>query len=268
MMNATIEFLRDFHDRHPGLTALAFGRGRVRDGGSSYQILADRVRGQSRILDLGCGDGVLLDLLAGAERRLAGIDLSMADLRSARHRPSLAGAVLVRAAAQRLPFPAHAFDACVSHLAFMLMTDLEQVAAELARALRPGGTFAAMVPGEPVGEDALELFIDIARPILIAAHERLPPMGDRRAVQADGFAQVLAAAGLTPVGWDRLTLDLSGPPDAVWTFLSSTYEVADLHPGELADLRARFSTAAEPLRDPTGDLPCRTHLYLGTAEAS
>ncbi|MYR57178.1 methyltransferase domain-containing protein, partial [Streptomyces sp. SID625] len=71
------EFLRSFHAEHPAVTGDALGGGRAPDGRSSYAILADQVAGRRRVLDLGCGDGVLLELLATAPgRRLAGVDLS------------------------------------------------------------------------------------------------------------------------------------------------------------------------------------------------
>lgn len=53
-------FLRAFHAERPAVTAHAFADGRGPDGRSSYEILRDRVAGARRVLDPGCGDGVLL----------------------------------------------------------------------------------------------------------------------------------------------------------------------------------------------------------------
>lgn len=86
------------------MTAEAFGRGRAPDGRSSYEILCDRVAGSRRVLDLGCGDGVLLELLARGEgRRLAGVDLSTHSVAPARRRPALRGARLEVGRAQEPP---------------------------------------------------------------------------------------------------------------------------------------------------------------------
>ncbi|MER6046113.1 class I SAM-dependent methyltransferase [Streptomyces sp. NPDC001793] len=99
-------FLRDFHAEHPAVTTEAFSRGRAPDGRSSYEILRDRVAGSRRVLDLGCGDGLLLELLARTDgRQLAGLDLSAESLRLARRRPQLSRARLEQGRAQDLPFP-------------------------------------------------------------------------------------------------------------------------------------------------------------------
>ena len=60
-------FLRAFHRARPGITTRAFARGRADDGRSSYAILAgaagEALARRQVILDLGCGDGHLLELL-------------------------------------------------------------------------------------------------------------------------------------------------------------------------------------------------------------
>ena len=117
-------FLRGFHARHPGATSRALSRGRLDDGRSTYDLLADVARPGQRVLDLGCGDGYLLERLIGrghAADRLAGIDLSGEELAAARARPALAGVALAEEDAATLSAAPGAFDAVLSHLAFMLV---------------------------------------------------------------------------------------------------------------------------------------------------
>lgn len=76
--------LQASHAEHPAVTAEAFGAGRAPDGRSSYEILGDRVAAGGRVLDLGCGDGRLLELLA--RRAARGVDLSAHSLTLARRR--------------------------------------------------------------------------------------------------------------------------------------------------------------------------------------
>ncbi|THA25721.1 class I SAM-dependent methyltransferase [Streptomyces sp. RKND-216] len=266
-------FLRGFHAERPAVTGEAFGHGRAADGRTGYEALRDRVAGCRRVLDLGCGDGVLLRLLAagGDGRRaetVAGVDLSPEALALARLRPELARAVLVEGRAQQLPFAAGAFDACVSHMALMLMDDVERVAAEAARVLAPGGLFACVLGGGAAGGEAYEAFLRLLRPLLAAVPEerRMPPLGDRRVRSRDGLDAVLGPAGFGPVEWETLRIDLDGSPEEVWRSVSGIYDVRTLDGPALAGLRAAFLAEAAALALPGGGpVPCAFDVHLATA---
>ncbi|MFI6344872.1 class I SAM-dependent methyltransferase [Streptomyces sp. NPDC050560] len=297
-------FLRGFHAAYPAVTSRTLGGGRSDDDRSGYEILRDRVAGATRVLDLGCGDGHLLELLATATatatatvidttsasasaaasahapapstasahapaptRRLAGADLSRADLALARRRPALAGAVLVECRAQELPFADGSFDACVSHMALMLMGDIERVVAELARVLAPGATLAVAVGGGAAGGEAYELFVDLVRRRLAAepGGGTIPALGDRKARSREGLDGLLTPAGFTPVDWETVRIDLSAPLDEVWDRLSGTYDLGPLGPADRAALRAAFHTAAARITAPDGITPCAMNLRVATA---
>ncbi len=106
------------------------------------------VRGR-RVLEVGCGPGHLLPLLAEQDHRVVGCDLSPAMLRLARRRP---GPALCRARSQELPFAAGTFDTLLSTFPSGYILD-PRTWAEFRRVLAPGGrvvVLAAVEPGRPL----------------------------------------------------------------------------------------------------------------------
>lgn len=203
-------WLRAFHERYPGITSRAFGRG------GTYELIASRARGET--LDLACGDRPIPGAI--------GIDL--------------VGAPVV-ARAQELPFADACFDTVACHLAFMLFDDIEQVAAEILRVLRPGGQFVALLGGGPTadGDDAFHAFAGLAM--------RSPSFGDKRASTEAGWRELFSREPT----FERFAIDLSGSFDEVWSFLGSSYQAVDVRD----QLRAQF----------TGErVPCTVVTYLAT----
>ncbi|MFG2792829.1 class I SAM-dependent methyltransferase [Streptomyces sp. NPDC048419] len=261
-------FLRAFHAERPGVTAEAFGRGRAPDGRSSYELLSDRVAGRKRVLDLGCGDGLLLEFLAREDGRLlAGVDLSPQSLALARRRPALTGARLEEGRAQELPFGDDSFDACVSHMALMLMGEIEQVAAEVARVLSPGGTLACVVGGGAVGGDAYDRFLALLREAIneIPATQRIPALGDRRTRSRNGLDDVLAPAGFAAVDWETVPIDLSGSVEQVWASVSGFYDLGPLDGAVVEGLRDSFVASVRDMTTPEWTVPCAVKVHIATA---
>lgn len=262
-------FLRAFHAELPAATADAFGGAQAADGRSSYEILCDRVAESRRVLDLGCGDGLLLELLARTEgRHLAGLDLSPEAVALARRRRGLGGATVLAGRAQNLPFADDSFDACVSHMALMLMGEVEQVIAEVVRVLSPGSTLACVIGGGAVGGEAYEVFLGLLKETIRAApaEQRIPALGDSRTRSREGLDSLLGPAGFTPVDWETVALDLSGPAEQVWAAVSGIYDVGPLNPGAVASLReAFFERVEEGLATPNGVVPCGMKVHVVTA---
>ncbi|MFY9779054.1 MAG: class I SAM-dependent methyltransferase [Candidatus Baltobacteraceae bacterium] len=104
-----------------------------------------------RVVDVGCGTGLVTEELVRRGCRLSGVDLSEPMLERARARVPQAS--FLTAAAEALPFSAAAFDAATSAQAFHWF-DQPRALAELARVVRPGGLVAiwwkAIVRGDPV----------------------------------------------------------------------------------------------------------------------
>ena len=92
------------------------------------------------MLDIGTGEGQLArHLRTSGVERVTGIDPSVNQLRTARHRAG--GPVYARAAAAALPFPDAAFDGVVACLVFEHIEAVDAAIAEVARVLAPGGVF-------------------------------------------------------------------------------------------------------------------------------
>jgi SAM-dependent methyltransferase len=90
-----------------------------------------------RVLEVGCGTGHWLALMAGHARIVAGVDLSMNML--GRARTTAPAAALVRASADQLPFADAAFDRIVCVNALHHFPSREHFFAEARRLLGPGG---------------------------------------------------------------------------------------------------------------------------------
>lgn len=103
-------------------------------------LLAPR-RGE-RILDLGCGDGVLAAKLAAMDCKVVGVDASEMQVAAARKLGVDARVI----AGEALPFRDE-FDAVFSNAALHWMLRPDDVIAGVWRALRPGGRFVAEMGG-------------------------------------------------------------------------------------------------------------------------
>ena len=132
--NARYDGMADWYDRFVGSVDL------TSVGLDSLERLLGV--GPGRCLDLGCGTGIAFERLARLGWSIVGVDVSADQLRIARGRADEVGAELVQADAAHLPFPDAAFDAVASLLTHTDFDDAAAVLAEVARVLRPGGSFA------------------------------------------------------------------------------------------------------------------------------
>lgn len=124
-------------------------------------------------LDVGCGTGALSEtILATAfPARVVGVDPSAGFLAVARRRLASTPARFARGAAQRLPVASGAFDAAVSGLMLNFVPDSGAAVAEMARAVRSGGTVALYVWDYADKMEMMRAFWDAAMAIDPAASE-------------------------------------------------------------------------------------------------
>ncbi|MEV6331885.1 class I SAM-dependent methyltransferase [Streptomyces sp. NPDC051909] len=148
--------------------------------------------GTRTLLDIACGTGLVTERVARPGLTVYGADAAHAMLRAAATR--LPGRA-VRADARRLPLPDGAVDAVSAVWLLHLVPFAEEIVAEAARVLRPGGVLLTTVDKDAchdVGSD-----IDA----LLRPH-RAPDAGSDRAARITAYA---AAHGLEPASGTEFT---------------------------------------------------------------
>jgi len=103
-----------------------------------------RVHAEQRVLDVGCGTGVVAVTAARLGARVTGLDLTPALLERARENARIAGVEVDwrEGDAEFLPFQDAAFDVVLSQFGHMFAPRPEVAIAEMLRVLKPGGTIA------------------------------------------------------------------------------------------------------------------------------
>jgi SAM-dependent methyltransferase len=102
------------------------------------------VRAGQRVLDVGCGTGVVAITTARLGAKVTGLDLTPELLERARHNSQLAGVDVDwrEGDAENLPFDDATFDVVLSQFGHMFAPRPSVAIAEMLRVLRPGGTIA------------------------------------------------------------------------------------------------------------------------------
>jgi SAM-dependent methyltransferase len=143
-----------------------------------------------RILDLGCGDGVLTEKLLAAGAAVIAVDASP-DMVAAAKRRGLDARIMD---GQALPF-ADEFDAVFSNAALHWMLQPVPVIAGVYRALKPGGRFVA----ECGGFGNIAAIRTGIRAVLALHGYALPPKDSQFYPTAEEYAALLTDAGFTAI---------------------------------------------------------------------
>ncbi len=133
----------------------------------------------ARVLDVGCGDGALVRIMAREGAQATGLEISDSQLARARAESPVAGESYRVGRAQALPFEDGAFDIVVffNSLHHVPIESQEKAIAEAARVLETGGRLFVM---EPVAEGPL--------------FELMRPVDDETEVRAAAYAALRRAA--------------------------------------------------------------------------
>ena len=178
-----------------------------------------------RVLDVGCGTGVVTRLAAERVRPggvVAGLDVNAGMLAVARSiTPPDLGVEWYEASAESMPLPDEAFDVVLCQMSLQFVPDRLQGVREMRRVLASGGRLVLNVPGP-----AAPMFDILAN-----------AMGRHIAPQAAGFVRAVFAlneegeleallkdAGFRQVTVDAATRELSlpAPKDFLWQYVGST----------------------------------------------
>ena len=154
------DWLTDRVARRPtGVRARAvYGADDVHDFARRAILDALDLRRGDRLLDVGCGGGLLLRDAANAGAVVTGLDHSEEMVTLARQRAPCAEVVLGQA--ERLPFGDASFSAVSMSVVFLFFADPAAVLRECARVLEPGGrvaifTTSAALRGTPAAPEPI-----------------------------------------------------------------------------------------------------------------
>jgi SAM-dependent methyltransferase len=273
-LSAVDAYLQDFHQRQTSTTTRAFARfparSSVADYASSYAALAACVpqSGEpSTVLDLACGDGHLLKLLTerhDSGLNLIGVDMSQGELDVARATLP-ADVLLLRERAQALSVATGSIDCVLSHMALMLMDDIEQVLAEIRRVLRPRGQLATVVGRSFLLGEAKEVLRSVFSPILKEDGTFLP-FGDPRTRIVEGWTALLEGA-FDNVTFEDLDVAWQPTPIELWNSLMETYDVDRLSAPAKTALKERLIDALAGLQQSDGTIQTGWGVRLIRAQA-
>ena len=164
---------------------------------------------EDRVLDACCGTGDLAVAAEQAGGRVTGLDFSDAMLARARRKSQ--SVEWVRGDVLHLPFADETFDAATVGFGIRNVADLEAALRELARVLRPGGSFACLEITQPRG--ALRPFFRLWFDRVVPLAGRLLPGGAaytylpasvRRFPGPEDLAAAMVRAGFSDVRWRLL----------------------------------------------------------------
>jgi SAM-dependent methyltransferase len=215
---------------------------------------AAHVTSGTRLLDAGCGAGLLalLARLRGAE--VAGLDASPALLEVARER--LPGANLREGDLESLPFPDGSFDAVTAVNSIFYATDINGAMRELVRVARPGGRVVVTAWGPSEKSDFLRSVLPALGALMPPPPSGVTPPHPGALAEPGALAGVLERAGLRVVDEGEVSCPFACPDHEIWWRANSAAgpnQMAIAHSGEDA-VRAVYEEASRAHMRPDGSI--------------
>lgn len=108
-------------------------------------LVRSRLKPESKVLDLGCGRGGLVEQLNHSLERVVGVDPDVVSLQTHRLRPEIP---LTAALSDALPFVEGHFDIVFASWVLEHLARPRVVLGEVGRVLKPGGVFVFITPNK------------------------------------------------------------------------------------------------------------------------
>jgi SAM-dependent methyltransferase len=218
-----------------------------------------------RVLDIGCGTGVFLRLVAERGAEPFGLDASDALIAIARER--LPDADLRVGEMEALPYDDDGFDLVSGFNAFFFANDFVGALREAGRVAKPGASVVIQVWG-PHERNDLEAMKEVVRPFLPPRPPDAPPEPD---YSAPGVLESLAReAGLQPNQRFQTRYAFEYPDDeALGRAMMAPAGIAALvGPQREVEVRAAIVVGLAPFRMPEGGyrLENEFHFLIARAE--
>jgi SAM-dependent methyltransferase len=161
----------------------------------TYAAAIDRVglEAGKAVLDIGCGTGVFLRLVADRGARAMGVDASEALVEIARRR--VPDADVRVGEMQALPFEEDSFDLVTGFNSFFFAEDMVAALREAARVAKPGAAVVIQVWGPPE-RNSLEAMKEVARAYLPPPPQDAPAAAELW--RAGALERLAEEAGLSP----------------------------------------------------------------------
>lgn len=220
----------------------------------SAALDAARVTAGTRLLDAGCGAGLLALLASFRGAQVAALDAAPALVAIARQR--LPEADVREGDLESLPFDDARFDAVVAVNSIFYAQNMAAAVRELARVVRPGGRVVATAWGPPARCEFLSTALAAVGPLMPPAPPGAPPPHPGALAEPGALAGVLKEAGLQAVEEGEVSCPFVFPSvEASWRCNASAgvNQRAIAHSGEEA-VRAAFAAADRARMRPDGSV--------------
>ncbi|MCG8588910.1 MAG: class I SAM-dependent methyltransferase [Proteobacteria bacterium] len=196
--------MKEAVERQFSAAAAGYSVSGVHAGGPDLEAMLEvaELRGNERVLDLGCGTGHTTLAFAARALRVDGIDLSRGMLDQARRLASERGVDNCHwhlGDVEDLPFPDASFAVVTSRQSAHHYVSTERALAETARVLAPGGRFV-LVDSVAAEDPAADTFLNAFELLRDPSHVR-----DHRVSE---WCRLFAAAGLSATPGPRWWLDM------------------------------------------------------------